>query len=278
VKYDNLLKTIFYDAMPALVRLLKCAPVAEYLTVEFPERPKLVADVVARLADDKILHLEFQLNNDARMHWRCFHYYGTIQELWDDAEVIQVVVYLGRGPLDMKCEIRRPRCEYRFEILAMRDVPAAVFLDSANDAERVLALLCDSGDPRETIRKVLASWKGLPDRELLENVDRLRLLSQLRGYEIIAIEELERMPFDLVDETQSIIYKRGEARGEARGAARGETQGMAEVLTLLLEHRFGAIPEAFHQKLAAGSKEQLRQWTACVVEARDLNDIFGRDQ
>ena len=81
MKYDNLLKTIFYDAMPLLLRALHCAPVAEYLNIEFPSRPKMVADVVARLADGKILHLEFQLTNDPRMHWRCYHYRGVIQEL-----------------------------------------------------------------------------------------------------------------------------------------------------------------------------------------------------
>ena len=95
VKYDNLLKTIFYDAVPALVRGLNCAPVVEYLSVEFPARPKVVADVEARLADGKILHLEFQLSNDPRMHWRCYHYYGAIQEQWEDAEILQVVVYVG---------------------------------------------------------------------------------------------------------------------------------------------------------------------------------------
>jgi hypothetical protein len=78
VKYDNLLKTLFHDTMLGLLRTLDCAPVVEYLTVEFPFRPKMVADVVARLADGKILHLEFQLTNDPRMHWRCYHYYGAI--------------------------------------------------------------------------------------------------------------------------------------------------------------------------------------------------------
>ena len=97
VKYDNLLKTLFLDAMPMLLGSIAPSPVAELLSVEFPSRPKMVADVVARLADGTILHVEFQLTNDPRMHWRCYHYFGAIQEEWPDAHVIQVVIYLGKA-------------------------------------------------------------------------------------------------------------------------------------------------------------------------------------
>ena len=107
MKYDTLLKTIFLDAMPALLRAIRQAPVAEFLTIEFPERPKVMADIVARLVDGTILHLEFQLSNDPRMHWRCYHYFGAIQEQWEDSEVIQVVMYIGNGPMTMKSGIQK---------------------------------------------------------------------------------------------------------------------------------------------------------------------------
>ena len=131
VKYDNLLKTIFYDAMPFFLRALHCAPITEYLSVEFPARPKLVADVVARLADGKILHIEFQLANDPRMHWRCYHYFGAIQEQWEDAEVIQVVVFVGNGPVQMKREIQKTRLQYSYEIVDMKDLSADLILTSS---------------------------------------------------------------------------------------------------------------------------------------------------
>ena len=88
MKYDNLLKTLFLDAMPMLLGSIAPSPVAELLSVEFPSRPKMVADVVARLADGTILHVEFQLTNDPRTHWRCFHYFGAIQEEWPAAQVL----------------------------------------------------------------------------------------------------------------------------------------------------------------------------------------------
>ena len=138
MKYDNLLKTIFFDAMPALLRLLHCPPVVEYLSVEFPRKHKMIADMVALLEDGRILHLEFQVKNDPEMHWRMFHYYGTIQQRWQKAEVVQVVIYLGGGPLTMTPVIDRRRCKFSYDIIDMQQVPARVFLKSSRSAERAL--------------------------------------------------------------------------------------------------------------------------------------------
>ena len=80
MKYDNLLKDIFLDAMPKLLGSIADSPVAKLLSVEFPSRPKMVADVVARLVNGRILHVEFQLANDPR--------FGAIQEEFTDADVI----------------------------------------------------------------------------------------------------------------------------------------------------------------------------------------------
>ena len=263
MKYDNLLKTIFYDAMPGMIRALGWPPVVEYLSVEFPAQPKMVADVVARLSDGRILHLEFQVANDPRMHWRCYHYFGAIQEQWEDAEVIQVVIYLGNGPMSMTSAIRKPpSLDYRFQIVDIHRIPAEAFLTSPNDAERVLAVLCESADPRETIHRVLASWRHLSDQVLLENVDRLRTLSQLRGFEIIALEELKQMPFDL-DITESITFKMGQALGEAR------------LFTRHLERRFGPLPESLSARIATASTEQIEIWDDREPNAHGLNDIFG---
>lgn len=160
--------------MPLLIRGLQCAPVAEYSSIEFPPRPKVVADVVALLTDGSILHLEFQLSIDPRMHWRCYFYYGAIEEQWEDAEVRQVVVYIGNGPVRMKREIKKKRCDYSYDIVDMKELPEETFLESPSDSKRVLALLCASADVRETIRRVLGSWRHLPAKELLENIDRLK--------------------------------------------------------------------------------------------------------
>ena len=267
MKYDNLLKTIFFDAMPALLRLLDCAPVVEYLSVEFPRKHKMVADVVARLADGRILHLEFQVKNDPDMHWRCFYYFGAIQQRWPLADVIQVVIYLGSDPLTMQSSVDKPTCRFSFDILNMQEVPAQVFLDSPRSAERVLAVVSKSPDPRATIRRILASWKKLPENELRENVDRLRTLSQLRKREIMAIEEVKHMPFEL-DITESEIYKMGQVQGIAEGAR--------QVLVRFLEKRFGPLTRADKKRIGTGSQTDLDQWTDRSVTAGTVAEVFRK--
>ena len=75
-------------------------------------------------------------------------------------------------------------CQHWFEIIDLQEVPAEVFLEFPRDAERILAVVSKSEDPRATIRKMLESWKGMPQNELQENLERLRTLSQLRKNEI----------------------------------------------------------------------------------------------
>lgn len=268
VKYDNLLKTIFFDAMPALLRLLHCAPVAEYLNVEFPPRHKMVADVVALLKDGKILHLEFQVTNDPDMLWRCFHYYGSISQRWPKAEVIQVVVYLGNDTMTMSSSVERASCRYHFEILNLQEIPAEVFLASPTDAERILAVVSKSEDPRGTIRQILASWKGMPENELRENIERLRTLSQLRKHEIMTVEEVKRLPFE-IDVTETELYQLGREDGILKGGA--------FFLSELLEQRFGLLPEHYRDRLEHATRSQLKHWIGRAADARALADVFDGD-
>jgi hypothetical protein len=49
----------------------------------------------------------------------------------------------------------------------------------------------------------------------------------------------------------------GEARGEARGEATGAIRGKREALRTVLRGRFGALPEAVEQRIAAADVDQL---------------------
>ena len=284
-----------------LLGSIASAPVAEILSVEFPSRPKMVADVVALLTDGRILHVEFQLTNDARMLWRCFQYFGAIQEAWPNAEIIQVVIFLGNGPVTMKREIKRPSCDYWYHIIDMKKIPASHFLDSLSDTARVLALLCDSPDPQQTIRDVLASWRHLTDNTLLENIERLRILSRLRKRDIIANKEIKYMPLD-IDMSESIWAIEGRQRGMEQGLERGLEQGLerglergleqglergmeqglergikqgkGQLLTRLLGQRFGPLPTSIQARIGQATEHQLEQWSLRIFDAQSLVEIF----
>ena len=192
--------------------------------------------------------------------------------------MIQVVIYLGSGPMTMVSSIdRKPKCQFQYDIINMQDVPAGVFLRSPRSAERALAVVSKSADPRRTIRKVLASWKGLPDKELRENFERLRTLSQLRNSEIMAKEEVERMPFEL-DFRESEIYKMGAREGRAEGARQGRAQGQLDaardLLAKLLENRFGPLSRATRNKLKQADRELIDLWVSQFHTAHKVSDLI----
>ena len=68
----------------------------------------------------------------------------------------------------------------------------------------------------------------------------------------------------------------GEAKGEARGAARGEVTGTAKALALLLERRFGVLPEAVRERLFAADMASIETWLGRVLDAPDLHSVFSR--
>jgi hypothetical protein len=154
-QYDVRLKSILHRAMPRLFQLLGLPPVAEYLTVEFPLHQKILPDLLVRLVDGRILHLELQSKNDVRMIWRCLEYWQVIAEQWLDGDIIQVVIYLGDSPMSMESKIERGRTRHEVDILSLQDVDATAFLESESEGERMLAVLCTAMTPG---LRSLKSW------------------------------------------------------------------------------------------------------------------------
>lgn len=270
-QYDVRLKSILHRAMPQLFRMLGLPPVAEYLTIEFPVHQKILSDLVVRLTDGRILHLELQSKNDPRMRWRCLEYWRVIAELWPVVDILQVVIFLGEGPMTMESAIVRGRNQFGFDIVDLKQADAGDFLKSEADAERMLAVLCRSDDPRATIKAILASWKHLSYQEISEKVQDLFVLSQLRKQGRIVMEEATTMPIE-IDLRDNELFKWGAQEGEVRGEARGE----AKVLIKLLERRFGPLPESLPAKIHSANVETLDRWVDRLDNAPTLDAVFDQ--
>ena len=269
-QYDTHLKAILYRSMPRLFRLLGLPPVEEFLAVEFPLREKVISDWVVRLVDGRILHLELQSRNDSRMLFRCLEYWTEIAQRWPNREIIQVVIYLGEGSMTMETSITQGKNHFEFEVMSLKDVDAREFLESDSPAERTLAVLCHSEDPRATIRAILGSWKHLSKEELTGNIEDLVVLSQLRKRDTMVREESSEMPIE-IDLRENAFVKWGEELGRAEGRAEGE----AKILIRLLERRFGVLPNAILARVAAADVDSLDRWVDRVMDACDLDSVFA---
>jgi hypothetical protein len=62
--------------------------------------------------------------------------------------------------------------------------------------------------------------------------------------------------------------------GLERGRKEGRKEGRLEMLTQLLSKRFGPLPDAIKQRLAAASAAQLARWVDRVLDAPTLESVF----
>jgi hypothetical protein len=65
-------------------------------------------------------------------------------------------------------------------------------------------------------------------------------------------------------------------QGRQQGVEQGRQQGIQELLLRLLRQRFGdEVNTQVEQRIAAASLEQLDAWSARVLSAATLSDLFA---
>lgn len=71
-----------------------------------------------------------------------------------------------------------------------------------------------------------------------------------------------------------LVLEMGEERGRAKSELRGMERGMRELLRAQLQARFGPLPEANAERLAAADAATLQRWSLRVLSARELAEVL----
>jgi predicted transposase YdaD len=269
----------------SLTRRLTGARPVELLSVEFGSLERRVPDLVSRLDDGRIFHLEVQSANDLRMPQRMLRYWLLLRERFEGVPVVQHVLYLGEQRCSMAAYIEEESVSYRYHLTDIRDVDEEVLLQSGSAAERMLAILSRTQDQRATIRRILASWMETSGRERADLVGNLMILSGLRRMKGVVAEEAHNMSFTIdYMENETIrgwveqgIQKgidQGIRQGLDQGIRQGLDQGQASLLSIQLTKRFGALPPEVEEKLRSGHSEQLKRWALRLMDAPTLDEVF----
>jgi hypothetical protein len=66
----------------------------------------------------------------------------------------------------------------------------------------------------------------------------------------------------------------GRQQGMQQGMQEGRREGQVQLLAMQMRHRFGALPPAAEQQLAAASMSQLDQWALALLQAETLEQVF----
>jgi predicted transposase YdaD len=236
--YDNVLKKTFSRVYESIIHKLLDLDMknAVKIPTSFSKTKEKRSDFAIKVTrpNEKphIVHVEFQSDNDKNMNKRELGYYGDY--FWEyNLEIVQYVIYLGKGKMTMPTEINHGNLKFRYNIIVLNQIDVEVFLNSDKPHEIILAVLCkyERKDAPKIIRQILDKLrlKAQNERELNEFATDLEILSQLRTLQSEIKKQIQKMPI-IYDLKKDIRFKegveygleKGLEKGEARGEARGE--------------------------------------------------------
>jgi hypothetical protein len=221
--YDNVLKKTFSRIYESLI--FKLLGLDTKNTVKIPtsfsktkeKRSDFAIKVSRPNEKPHIVHVEFQSGNDKNMDKRELGYYGDYYGEYN-LEIIQYVIFLGKGKMTMPTEINHGNLKFRYNVVIMNQIDVDVFLESDKPHEIILAVLCkyERKDAPKIIRQILEKLKTKTqnERELHEYTTDLEILSGLRNLQPETKKQVDKMPI-VYDLRKDIRFKEG-AREQAR--------------------------------------------------------------
>lgn len=199
----------------------------EFVDKELQRIEKREADIVARCKVDgkeAILHIEIQNTNDNLMSKRMLRYYTDIRFKFEDLEIYQYLIYIGKPKLSMKETIVEKCINYSYNIIDMHKIDCQKLIAMDNPDALVLSILCDFKDRDEldVLTYILKRLQELTKDDEHRIGKYMLILETLSGNRDLqdTLKKAEDMLRDVrMEELPS--YRLGEERGEAKGISQG---------------------------------------------------------
>lgn len=277
MKIDITLRALVSRGSPALIGMIAGAAMVERLPTEFPEARERRVDTLVRLANGRILHVEWQSGYDPVMPRRMLGYWLLITETHPGVPLDQAVIQVGGSRL-VSGRLKADGVSYRYRVIDSRTRDPAPLLASPSADDAVLAMLFGNADDlRVRVRAILAKLAGLEPNERRDAVSRLLILAGLRGAAALIVEEMKAMPL-LLEPTADPFFLSLIDQGRITGEARGEAKGEVKALLRVAERRFGPLPDQARQRILSADRAEVEGWLDRVAEASDLSDLLAPPQ
>ncbi|MBN8722975.1 MAG: DUF4351 domain-containing protein [Acidobacteria bacterium] len=254
--------------------------VVEQLNIEFAEVATRRADLVMRLSNGRIYHLELQSIDDEEMVLRMLEYYWLIFKQYRQIP-LQQVIYVGNKVFNGTTSISHPNLQFSYQLIDIRSFPANFLLESNFLSDNLLAILCRSSDTRFVIAQILEKISLLPRHDREDALTKLFILSGLRNFETLILQELNSMStsFDIRDNSfLSGIFQQGHQEGINTGLQQGLQQGLQEeaatILQKLLERKFGTLPQSVVDKIKLADASTLETWAINIFDINSLEEFL----
>ncbi|MEZ5671920.1 MAG: DUF4351 domain-containing protein [Thiotrichaceae bacterium] len=266
-----------FPDVKALFKLLTDNEIISIENIEYASVKQRRADLVARLTNQGLLHLELQSDNDTTMLWREFEYCGLITQRYQQVP-LQIVLYVGEATAQFHTEIDSPDLKYRYHLVDIKNVDCTTLLESDSLSDNLLALLGKLHNKADAVHRVMRKITQLPKKKRADTLEKLAILAGLRPAELPPLLHKEaNMPISIDLEKNPIfaeIFERYTMLGEQRGIQLGEQRGEITVLRRQLQRRFGELPQWVHARLEHASSQELEQWSLQIFDASSLGNVF----
>jgi hypothetical protein len=140
-------------------------------------------------------------------------------------------------------------------------------LASAHLGDNVLAVLTRLSEQPKVVRRILERIEAGSPEERDQALSELLILARLRRLSGEVIQEAEKMPIteDIMDHDVIGPLLR-----------KGRVEGQVEILLSQIRKRFGRVPPAVSQRIAALKSAQLKRVGLRLLDAQRIEDLFAR--
>jgi len=193
----------------------------EFLNEEYQRVESRRADIVVKVKNEYILHLELQSSYDSKMAYRMCRYWLDIREI-TNLPIKQYLINFSNK--NMKNYIEE--FGYNFNIVNMKDIDCDTLLNTNSPDAVVLSILCDFKEynPIDVTNKILIKLrKMLKDDEFRKYFLILEEISGLRDLKDV-VKEAEMRLMDITFEDYP-SYEIGMEKGIQKGIKKGEEIG-----------------------------------------------------
>jgi len=221
--YDRTIREIFQEVPTTFVRLLTKLltnkEAKELLETKFPKVEEKQADLVVKLEDDTIFHLEIQLADDKNMPKRML-YYALLIDNKHKQFPLQTVLYLGEKANKTVNLIKTQKLEYSYEVKYIKDIDCQILIESEDINDNILAILCSVKDVNQLLKRLSKKLNNLNEKRKEDYIRKLLFLFRLRPslYDIITPDTKKElsMPF-VIEKERDPFYKEGIEKGIEKG-------------------------------------------------------------
>ena len=230
--YDRTIREIFQKIPKTFIKLLTNKEAVELLETKFPKVEEKQADLVVRLEDNSIFHLELQLSDDKEMPNRMLYYALLIQNKHKIFPK-QMVLYLGDKKINTPNFIKNERLFFEYEIRYIKDLECEVLIESEDINDNILAILCNVKDINRLLRRLKEKLDRLSEKKREDYIRKLLYLIRLRPnfYDIIDEDIRKEIGMSyIIDKENDPFFKEGIKRGIDIGKKKGLKEGMEKGL------------------------------------------------